>query len=73
MPVRNNLLVLMAKKNIRSYSELSRLSEVSYGAIRKFAIGQSQRFDADVMEKLCDVLECDLKELIYIEKKEVIS
>ncbi|KOP81982.1 hypothetical protein AMS60_05485 [Bacillus sp. FJAT-21945] len=69
MPIRNNLLVIMAQRNIRSYSELSRLSEVSYGAIRKFAMGQSQRFDADVMEKLCRVLNCDLQDLIYFEKK----
>ncbi|GIN88678.1 hypothetical protein J6TS2_50640 [Heyndrickxia sporothermodurans] len=72
MPIRNNLNIIMAKRNIRSYSELSRISNVSYGAIYKFALGKSQRFDANVMEKLCNTLNCDLPDLIYFEKKEVI-
>ncbi len=62
----------MAKKNIRSYSELSRLTGISYRTVYKFGNGKSQRFDAETMERLCKVLECELKDLIYFDKKGVI-
>lgn len=69
MPIRNNLLVLMAKQNIRSYSEMSRKSNLNYGVVRKFAREEGVRFDSDTVEKLCSTLNCDIKDLLYIEKK----
>ncbi len=70
MPIRNNLPVIMAQRNIRSYSELSRRTKLNYATIRNFAMGKHQRFDANVIEAICKAVNCDLKDLLYIEKKE---
>lgn len=70
MPIRNNLKVLMAKKNVDSYSELSRRTGFDYATIRHFAIGLHRRLDTKLVEALCRELDCDLVDLIYIEKKE---
>ncbi len=69
MPIRNNLKVLMAKRNINSYSELSRRTGFHYATIRHFAIGLHQRIDSDLIEALCKELKCDIVDLLYIEKK----
>ncbi|MCB5235475.1 helix-turn-helix domain-containing protein [Niallia circulans] len=69
MAIKNNLNVLMAKKGIRSYSEMSRRTGYHYATVRHFSMGLHKRVDTGLIESLCSVLECDLKDLLYIEKK----
>lgn len=73
MPIRNNLRVLMAKKGIESIKELHRqkhLKKFHYATIRHFAIGLHQRLDTSLIEAICKDLDCDIQDLLYIEKKE---
>lgn len=68
MPIRNNLKVLMALRNVKSYSELSRRTGFHYATVRHFAIGLHQKLDYKLAEAICRELDCDLHDLIYIEK-----
>lgn len=70
MAIRNNLNVLMAKKGIRSYSEMSRKTGYHYATVRHFSMGLHKRVDTGLIESICKVLDCELQELLYIEKKE---
>lgn len=69
MPIRNNLRVLMAKQDIKSLSELSRRTKFHYNTIRNFSLGMHQRLDSDLVVSLCKELNCDISDLLYIEKK----
>jgi DNA-binding Xre family transcriptional regulator len=70
MPIRNNLKVLMAQRNVKSFSELSRKTGFHYATIRHFAIGLHQRLDSKLIEAICKELDCDIEDLLYIEEKE---
>lgn len=69
MPIRNNIHVLMAKRGIRSYKEMARRCGYKYEAVRHFSNGGHKRVDTGLIEALCLALECDIKDLLYIEKK----
>lgn len=74
MPIRNNLKIIMAKRGVNSISELHRkkhLKEFDYNTIRNFAIGMHRRLDSELIEAICKDLECDIEQLLYIEKKEI--
>lgn len=73
MPIRNNLKVLMAKNGIDSIKELQRqkhMKQFHYATIRHFSIGLHQRIDSDLIEAICKQLNCDIQDLLYIEKKQ---
>jgi DNA-binding Xre family transcriptional regulator len=70
LAIKNKLLVLMAERKIRSLKSMSRISGINYNTVRKFALQEGTRFDSDTVEGLCKALDCDLKDLLYIEKKE---
>lgn len=68
MPIRNNLKVIMAKRGVKSYTQLSKMTGFHYATIRHFALGMHQRLDAKLVESLCSELNCELQDLLYIEK-----
>ncbi|MCK6203961.1 helix-turn-helix transcriptional regulator [Bacillus infantis] len=70
MPIRNNLKVIMADRGVRSYSELARRIDFNNDTVRNFAIGIHRRVDSKLLEAICKELNCELKDLLYIEKRE---
>jgi DNA-binding Xre family transcriptional regulator len=69
LAIKNKLLVLMAERKIRSLKSMSRISGINYNTVRKFSLQQVTRFDSDTVEDLCKALDCDIKDLLYIEEK----
>ena len=66
--LKNNLRILMAKKDIRSISELERKSGVSRQVLDRLEKNKSKRLDFETVVKLCDALECDIDDLFYIDE-----
>ncbi|CAM3733948.1 helix-turn-helix domain-containing protein [Mesobacillus zeae] len=73
MPIRNNLRVLLAKDGFRSLLELSKqrsMKEFKYARLLRFANQQQNKLDGELIEALCKELNCDLKDMLYLEKAE---
>lgn len=71
MFVRNKLAVVMAEKGIRSVSALHRMIQdkgltMSRRTLDKFYSNESNRIDYDTLATLCEVLECDIQDLLYL-------
>lgn len=69
MKLKNNLRVLMAKNNIRSMSELERVSGVSRQVLDRLEKGKTKRLDFDTVLKLCDVFDCEIGDLFFIDEE----
>jgi putative transcriptional regulator len=72
MQVKNKLAVLMAEKGIRSVSALHRSIQdrgltMSRRTLDKFYNNENNRIDYDTLGTLCEVLECDISELLYLD------
>lgn len=69
MVVRNNLRVLMAKHkmNIQDVSDATGLSRKS---ISKLYHEDSVQITFDVIARLCKLFDCDVEDLLYLEKEE---
>ena len=69
MVVRNNLRVLMAKHkmNIQDVSDATGLSRKS---ISKLYHEESVQITFDVIARLCKLFNCDVEDLLYLEKEE---
>ena len=69
MVVRNNLRVLMAKHkmNIQDVSDATGLSRKS---ISKLYHEESVQITFDVIARLCKLFDCDVEDLLYLEKEE---
>lgn len=69
MVVRNNLRVLMAKHkmNIQDVSDATGLSRKS---ISKLYHEDSVQITFDVIARLCKLFNCDVEDLLYLEKEE---
>jgi putative transcriptional regulator len=72
MQVKNRLSVIMAEKGIRSVSQLHRSIQekgltMSRRTLDKFHNNESNRIDYDTLATLCQVLECKIDDLLYLE------
>jgi putative transcriptional regulator len=72
MQVKNRLSVIMAEKGIRSVSQLHRSIQekgltMSRRTLDKFYNNESNRIDYDTLATLCQVLECKIDDLLYLE------
>ncbi|WP_050613295.1 helix-turn-helix domain-containing protein [Bacillus testis] len=69
MVVRNNLRVLMAKHkmNIQDVSDATGLSRKS---ISKLYHEESVQITFDVIARICKLFDCDVDDLLYLEKGE---
>jgi putative transcriptional regulator len=69
MIVKNNLRVLMAKNkmNIKDVHERTGLSRTT---ISKLYNEESTTIAFETIYKLCDLFNCDVNELLYLEKEE---
>ncbi len=68
--VKNNLFVLMAKKDIRALTTLSKAAKVNYRKLHNFATNQQKFIDPDFLGAICNTLDCEIGELITLEKEE---
>ena len=68
MELKNNLRVLMAqhKMNIKDVHEKTGLSRTT---ISKMYNETSTTISFETIEKLCDLFNCDVQDLLYINKK----
>lgn len=66
MPVKIDLENLMWEKRIKTITELSLKANVSRPTIAKWREGDLGRIELDVLEKLCDALGCEPKDIIKI-------
>lgn len=75
MKVKNRLAVVMAQKGIRSVSELHRKIKesdlvIARRTLDKFYNNDSNRIDYDTLATLCVVLDCEVSDLLYLEKED---
>lgn len=67
-----NIKFLLLKKNMK-LNELSERTGISYPYLSRMANNKSKDFKKEHIEKICEVLECDVGELIGFEKDQKIS
>ena len=61
--VKNHLAELIEEKKI-SKNKLAQRAEMQRTQLNKYCKNQVTRFDADVLARLCTVLECTIGELL---------
>jgi putative transcriptional regulator len=66
MSIKINLKEIREIKNISQF-EFAKLSEMSPQNIQKLEQGRAKGIQFDVLNKLCDVLNCEVKDLIIKE------
>lgn len=70
MELKNNLRILMAQHDIRTMVELEEKSGVSRQVLDRLEKGKSKRLDFDTVVKLCKLFNCEVGDLLYVDKKE---
>jgi putative transcriptional regulator len=66
--VKFRLHVLMGEHKIRSISQLSKETGLSRPTLTKIYENETFRVEFETIEKLCDFFNCDISELMYIDK-----
>lgn len=67
MTVKNNLRLLMAK-NKMNIQDVSDATELSRKSVSKLYHETSVQITFEVIEKLCTLFNCEIGELLYIDK-----
>lgn len=70
LPINFRLLELMGRKNIRTIKELHDATGVSRTVISELLNGNRKNIRLDTISKLCEVLDCEIGDLIVIEKED---
>ena len=65
--VRLTLDKLLGSKDITRY-ELAKRTGIRFHIIDNYYKNKVVRYDSDVLNKICDALECDIADLIIYEK-----
>jgi DNA-binding Xre family transcriptional regulator len=70
--LRNRFLYLVTEKERKigrkiKFVEIAEATGIANSAISRWMNGTVERYDAHVVEKLCEYLECDLCDLLYFE------
>jgi DNA-binding Xre family transcriptional regulator len=71
MKVRNNLPKLMGEKRVKSLKELSRTTNLPYSTLYNFHTEKQETFNAELIKTLCKTFDCEIGDLLYLEKEEV--
>lgn len=58
---------IMDKKGI-TITQVVKKTELHHQVIKRYYYGTAERFDKDVLSKLCYVIDCDLNDIMYYEK-----
>jgi putative transcriptional regulator len=72
--VKNRLSIVMAEKGIRTVSALHRMIHekgmtMSRRTLDKFYSNESNRIDYDTLATLCEVLQCDIPDLLILDNQ----
>lgn len=70
MELKNNLRLLMAKNGIRTMVELEEKSGVSRQVLDRFEKNKSKRLDYETIVKLCNFFDCEVGDLLYVDKEQ---
>lgn len=70
MELKNNLRILMAQHGIRTMVELEEKSGVSRQVLDRLEKGKSKRLDFETVVKLCTLFNCEVGDLLFVDKKE---
>ena len=62
-----NLEEIMKKKNI-SKNKLANLIGTDNNTIKRYYNGEIERIDADIIARICFVLECNVEDILKYEK-----
>ncbi|MFA1821197.1 helix-turn-helix domain-containing protein [Virgibacillus oceani] len=62
-----NIYQLMASRNIRTVTEISRSTNISSKALYDIINGKTRRIDFDTIEKLCRFFDCGVGDLLILE------
>lgn len=62
-----NIKTLRDRQNL-TQTELARLCDMSVENLQKIEQGRSQLIRYEHIDRLCDALDCDVQELITVEK-----
>ncbi|MFD0952986.1 helix-turn-helix domain-containing protein [Virgibacillus natechei] len=62
-----NLYSLMARKRVRTVSEVAQETNISGKALYKIINGQTRRIDFETIAKLCEYFNCETGDLIVFE------
>lgn len=66
--VKNNIYILMAKKEVRKLTTLAEMAGVDYRKLYNFANDRQRYIDPDFLGSVCTALECEIGDLITLEK-----
>ncbi|MCM3774004.1 helix-turn-helix transcriptional regulator [Priestia aryabhattai] len=64
--IAQNLIVLMAKKNIRTILELQERTGVSRVTLGKIINGKTENVSLSTLVRICKGLDCDVSDLVKI-------
>lgn len=53
-----------------TYSDLSRLADISLPTLYRIRSGETSRLSLDKLDRICDALECDISDILYRTKSE---
>jgi transcriptional regulator with XRE-family HTH domain len=70
--LRNRFLTLLTEKERReqrriTYTEIAKFAESSIGVISRWAKNEIERYDAPMVEAMCEYFECEVGDLLYLE------
>ena len=73
LKLRNRFLYLVTEKERKigrkiKYIEIAEATGISQSVISRWMNSNIERYDAPVVEKLCEYFECDLCDLLYLER-----
>jgi DNA-binding Xre family transcriptional regulator len=68
MKIKNNIFILMAKKEIRTLPQLAKVADVHYKKLYLFANDKQRYIDPEFLGQLCKALDCQLGDLLEFEK-----
>lgn len=59
-----NIKNIMEKRNL-SINQLVKKTGLHHNVIKRYYNGENQKYDGDVLAKLCYILNCDLSDIMY--------
>jgi putative transcriptional regulator len=66
--VKFRLHILMGEHKIRSISQLSKETGLSRPTLTRIYENETFRVEFETVEKLCDFFDCDVSDLMYLDK-----
>lgn len=66
--IKSRLHILMGEKKIRSIRQLSKATKISRLSLTNLYDGLSKGIEFDTLETLCTFFNCEIGDLLYIDK-----